>query len=70
MVIPGKTGWLFDPRNPKELAKLISEIFDNKKEIKELSKHCLSVSLEKFTAEKQVDSYVKLFMDTIANDLS
>lgn len=70
MVIPGKTGWLFDPRNPKELAKLISEIFDNKEEIKELSKHCLSLSLEKFTAEKQVDSYVKLFMDTIANDLS
>jgi len=68
MVIPRKTGWLFDPRNPKELAKLISEIYRNKEEIKEFSKNCMLLSSDKFTAEKQVKTYIELFMNTIAND--
>lgn len=61
MVVPGETGWLFDPRQPDELANTISCIRQESGLLSKISQRCVVWVREHFSIEKQRDQYLQLF---------
>lgn len=62
MVVPGKTGWLFNPRNPRELAAILSKVYQHRILYTEISSQCVDWAQQHFSIESQRDRYLELFL--------
>jgi glycosyltransferase involved in cell wall biosynthesis len=65
MVVPGKSGWLFNPEDPDDLAKRILYCLDNKEELLQLQNNCSVWAQEIFSEEKQAKAYISFFEKTL-----
>ncbi|MGE4317338.1 MAG: glycosyltransferase [Deferribacterales bacterium] len=63
MVIEGRTGWLFDPMNPGELAEKIKYLYTHREEIKDIQKNCRDFVTEKFGEETMTANYEKIYRE-------
>ena len=66
MVVPGKTGWLFDPYSSDQLASLIRQIFKQKDLLALTTEKCRNWMLKYFMPEIQVKRYIDIFHESIA----
>lgn len=65
MVVPGKTGWLFDPYQPEELADLLASLAARREEVAALASDCREWAVERFGAERQAAAYTAVFRRAI-----
>lgn len=65
MVVTEKTGWLFDPRDPKELADIISSIHQQRELLSKITEKCTFWVREHFSIENQRDQYLQLFNSSL-----
>jgi len=61
LVEDGKTGLLFEPGNPKDLASKIKWMLDNESACIEMGKNARRVFEEKYTAEKNYEMLMKIY---------
>ncbi len=61
IVDPGKTGWLFDPYRPGELADLLGRLLHERKHLLSMRPNCLAIAHRLFGIEQQSDAYQRLF---------
>jgi len=61
MVVSGKSGWLFDPLGPDDLAARLQWLTTMPAELTQTSAACAAWAGERFTAELQRDRYLRLF---------
>jgi len=60
MVIPEKTGRLFNPYKASELAQKIENLILNDELLAEMSQNCLAISKAKFTLNHQAKQYLEV----------
>ena len=60
----GKTGFLVEPRNPKQLAEKIIYLLSNRKLLQEMGKNARKRA-EQFSIEKHVNEIEKIYLDVI-----
>ncbi len=65
MVIPGKTGWLFNPKDSGELADILISLFHNKDILQQIASGCSGWAYEMYSSEKQCERYSELFKKCI-----
>tara|TARA_Y100000310_G_scaffold25020_1_gene23969 strand:+ start:1147 stop:2205 length:1059 start_codon:yes stop_codon:yes gene_type:complete len=64
IVKEGRNGYLFPPGDTEKMKKLILYLKNNPKEIERISKNNLK-DIHKFTAEKQVPKYLKIYNEVL-----
>lgn len=64
MVIPDRTGYLFDPYSPSDLARTIVCAKQNKEKCFSMGEKSLNFALNTFSIETQKERYLKLFKKT------
>jgi glycosyltransferase involved in cell wall biosynthesis len=60
-VIDGETGWLVPPKNSKELALKIMDLLDDFEKARIWGENGRRLVKDKFTAEKMVAEFIKLY---------
>lgn len=61
MVVPDETGWLFNPRDPRDLADMLSRIYQEREALARIRETCSNWVQRHFSIENQRDQYLKLF---------
>lgn len=61
MVIPNKTGWLFNAYDDQELANLLLSIYNQRSSLMKMSEECVKWSQNQFSLNQQRDQYLELF---------
>ena len=69
MVVPGETGWLFDPRDPRSLAEILSQIYQERELLSRIKARCRSWVQDRFSIENQRDQYLQLFQAIVDDNL-
>jgi glycosyltransferase involved in cell wall biosynthesis len=69
MVVPGETGWLFDPRDPRSLAEILSQIYQERELLSRMKVRCRSWVQDRFSIENQRDQYLELFQTMVDDKL-
>jgi len=69
MVVPGETGWLFDPRDPRSLAEILSQIYQERELLSRMKVRCRSWVQDRFSIENQRDQYLQLFQAIVDDNL-
>jgi len=67
LVEDGKTGLLFEPRNPEDLASKIEWMLENKSACVEMGKNARKVFEEKYTAEKNYEMLMKIYQSVLSS---
>jgi len=67
IVKEGRNGYLFPPGDVEKMKELILYLKNNPKEIERISKNNLK-DIHKFTAEKQVPKYIKVYKELLKDD--
>ncbi len=57
----GNTGLLYEPKDPKALAKAIETLLEDDKQRKKLGQESYRRFMENYTAEKMAEGYIKLY---------
>jgi len=65
VVKDGYNGWLFDPKDPNELSKIIAKLLDNP-ELCEGAARNAKDSVKEFTLEKKIEKYIKIYDEVTA----
>ncbi len=66
IVIPGETGWLFDPRNSEQLAAILKRLSGHPAEHRTLAGGCADTAAARYGSGLQADRMVALYADLIA----
>lgn len=69
LVTDGKTGFLFDPNDPKQLRQLLLQITRDRRKLTDMSKQCLQ-SANMFLPDVVADQYLMLYRNLIDNNHS
>jgi len=67
LVEDGKTGLLFEPGNPQDLAEKIKWMFDHEDECIQMGKNARKVFEEKYTAERNFEILMRIYQHAITN---
>jgi glycosyltransferase involved in cell wall biosynthesis len=67
LVDDGKTGLLFEPGNPEDLASKIKWMLDNEDACIQMGKNARKVFEEKYTAEKNYEMLMKIYQSVLSN---
>ena len=63
-----QTGFIVEPNKPEQIAKKIEYLYENKKLLKEMSKNCRKLIIEKeFSWEKNVDKLLSVYQEVLKN---
>ncbi|MCC6545692.1 glycosyltransferase [Candidatus Sumerlaeota bacterium] len=63
MVREGRTGWLFDPRSPQQLADRIREVFFDRAMIAAVAENCAMFARRRFSRSMEAERYERLFIE-------
>jgi len=63
MVVEGKTGWLFDPYNARELANKIVDLQENHDQVKNIAKNCREFAVNQFDESVMVNKYEAIYLN-------
>ena len=61
MIIPEKTGWLFDPTEPRELAGILARLYEHRHSLQGICEVCAMWAHGHFSIERQCSKYLELF---------
>jgi len=62
-----QTGFIVEPNEPKQIAKKIEYLYENKKLLKEMSKNCRKLIEKEFSWEKNVDNLLFVYQEVFKN---
>jgi glycosyltransferase involved in cell wall biosynthesis len=62
-----QTGFIVEPNEPKQISKKIEYLSENKKLLKEMSKHCRKLIEKEFSWGKNVDKLLSVYQEVLKN---
>jgi glycosyltransferase involved in cell wall biosynthesis len=66
MVVPGQSGWLFDPRSPADLARHLKTLAADPAPAHDLAARCAPWAVERYHEHRQRDRYLQIIAEAMA----
>lgn len=62
-----QTGFIVEPNEPKQIAKKIEYLYENKELLEEMSKNCRKLIEKEFSWGKNVDKLLSVYQEVLKN---